>query len=301
MSEIIKNISEQIGETEEKIWELIEAKRKEMEYLISEEGAAHIVASELGVGVTKKNSVKSLKDGQDNVNITLKLDRVSDAREWKKGGRKGKVRNIVASDETGELRISLWNEKAEVDLKEGAIIKILGGSTKERDGQLELRVGSKSNLIINPEIRGRRNGMAFEASETARNARFLSAKIGSSHTIKVAMVRASQREPFFNSPDGEQLMVSGILDDGESQIRGVMFREVAEKFIGIKTADAIKIADTQGYGQVLAKIPMGKDFWFVGRIKHNEITDTKEMIVNKIYKVDAGEEVETKIRKMMGL
>jgi len=186
-------------------------------------------------------------------------------------------------------------------LKEGSLIKILGGSIKKWKETLELRVGSKSNLIINPDFGNRRNGVAFEASETARNTRFSSANIGSSITIKVSMIRTSQREPFFNSPDGEQLMVSGVLDDGESQIRGVMFRNVAEEFMGIKTADAIKIADSQGYGQVLANIPIGMDFWMFGKIKHNEITNTKEMIVNKIYEVDVGEEVDNEIRKLMGV
>ncbi len=301
MSEIIKNIGEQANKSEEEIWELIEAKRKEMEYLISEEGAAHIVASELGVGVNKKNSVKSLKNGQKNINISLKVSEVSDAREWSKRGRSGKVKNIIACDETGEIKISLWDEKAEINLKEGDIIKILGGSAKERNGELELRVGAKSNLIVNPKVAGRRNGGAFEASETARNARFATANIGSSITIKAAMVRLSQREPFFSSPDGEQLMISGILDDGDTQIRGVMFRETAEKFLGIKTSNAIKIADKQGYGEVLARAPVGKDFWMLGRIKHNEITDTNEMIVNKIFEVNPGEEADNKIKKMMGL
>lgn len=301
ISEIIKNISEQTNKTEEIVWGLIEAKRKEMEYLISEEGAAHIIASELGVGVSKKNTIESLEANQINVALSLRVDKIFESHDWKKSGRAGKVRSILASDDTGEIKISLWNEKAEVELKEGAIIKILGAKVKTRENKLELSVGDKGNLIVNPTITGRRNGAAFEASESTRNTRFSSAKIGSSITIKAAMVRVSQREPFFNSPDGEQLMIAGTLDDGESQIRGVMFRNVAEKFINLKIKDAIKIADDIGYGQILSKTPIGKDFWLVGRLKHNEITNSKEMIVNKLYEVDAGEEVDNSLKKLMGL
>lgn len=298
--DLIKDLSEKTGKSEEEIWELVEGKRKEMDYLISEEGATHIVASELGVGIKKKINVENLEASKEGVNISLRVSVVGETREWKRGGRSGKVRNIRACDETGELHLSLWNEKAEVELNEGDLIRILGGVVKGEGEKMEMRVGAQSNLIINPEmgLNGKKTcengGLEIEG-----NGDDFEAPVGSSVTVRACVARVNRRSPFFKSADGDQLIITGLLDDGKQQIRGVFFRDAVEKLVGIRRAEAIKLAGEKGEGAVLDLVPVAKDFWMVGRIKHNEMMDAKEIIVNKLFEVNPGDKVEEKIREMI--
>ncbi|HDR53833.1 MAG TPA: hypothetical protein ENN60_04180 [archaeon] len=298
--DLMKDLSEKTGKSEEEVWELIEAKRKEMEYLISEEGAAHIVASELGVGINKKVQVENLEPGKERVNINLRVVEVTDVREWKRGGRSGKVRNVKACDETGEIWISLWDERAEADLKEGDIIRILGGIVKATGGKREIRVGNKSNLIINPEMTGNgRKGLENpENCEIGPEGGF-DAPPGSPVTVQACISRVIRRSPFFSSTDGDQLIITGMLDDGQQQIRGVFFREVVETLIGIRRDEAIRLAKEKGEGAVLDLVPVARDFWVVGKIKHNEMMDTKEIIVNRLFEINPGEKVDKKINELV--
>ena len=50
-----------------------------------------------------------------------------------KNGKKGKVVNLMLADETGQIRLSLWNEQVklveESQIKEGVVIEITNGYT----------------------------------------------------------------------------------------------------------------------------------------------------------------------------
>jgi len=71
------------------------------------------------------------------------------------GKQPGKYASLLIADKDGLLRVMLWNDKASLvesgDLKTGKVARFSHGYTREdRNGKVELHLGSKSRLEINP-------------------------------------------------------------------------------------------------------------------------------------------------------
>ncbi|MDD3985635.1 MAG: OB-fold nucleic acid binding domain-containing protein, partial [Methanobacterium sp.] len=70
-------------------------------------------------------------------------------------GSTGQVRSLEMEDDTGSIRITLWNEDANMNLKKGDIIKIIGGNIEfDEYSGTDYRINTNWNtkIIINPEI-----------------------------------------------------------------------------------------------------------------------------------------------------
>ena len=79
-------------------------------------------------------AIKDLQVKQGNVDIELDIVDVGEAREFEKFGRTGKVATAIAKDETGDIKLSLWNE--DIDrIKAGDKIKITNGYVSEWQGE----------------------------------------------------------------------------------------------------------------------------------------------------------------------
>ena len=288
--ELIKSLVDKSGKTEEEIWALIEVKRKELDYLISEEGAAHIIASMLGVDVKTEFKANSLVEGSSGVDISLRVLRTYPVHEFTRGNRKGKVRNLVGEDDTGQVNVSLWDNRADVEVSEGDIIHISSGYVKKALSGIEVRVGTKGQVEVE------KGNTVVKGEDTLDNI-----SDGQRVIVRAALTRIFRRDPFFNSPEGKQLMVSGIIDDGTSSLRAIFFRGVAESLIGISREKAIEVAEISSPSALLDKVPLLEDLHIDGRIKHNEMTEGFEIIVNQVLRLDAGEEVDKQLEKIMGV
>ncbi len=67
----------------------------------------------------------------------------------------GQVRSLEMEDDTGSIRITLWNDDANMDFKKGDIIKIIGGNIEfDEYSGTDYRINTNWNtkIIINPEI-----------------------------------------------------------------------------------------------------------------------------------------------------
>jgi len=66
----------------------------------------------------------------------------------KRDGSVGKVTNVMIGDETGRVRVTLWDDLAEnvVDFVSGDVLDIKNGYTRERYGRLEVHVGNRGSL-----------------------------------------------------------------------------------------------------------------------------------------------------------
>jgi len=64
----------------------------------------------------------------------------------RKDGGKGQVRTVLLGDETGKIRLTLWNEQAAMLLEKGETIEVMNGSCRERYGSLEIQTGNYSTV-----------------------------------------------------------------------------------------------------------------------------------------------------------
>ena len=91
--------------------------------------------------------IKDLKPRQGNVDVVVDIVDVGDAREFQKFGKPGKVATAIAKDETGDVKLSLWNE--DIDrVKAGDKIHITNGYVNEWQGEIQLTTGRMGKLEV---------------------------------------------------------------------------------------------------------------------------------------------------------
>jgi len=91
--------------------------------------------------------VKDLKPRLGNVNIELEVIEVGETREFQKFGNTGKVANATAKDDTGQIKVSLWNEDVG-KIKAGDKIRITNGWVSEFQGEMQLSAGRLGKLEV---------------------------------------------------------------------------------------------------------------------------------------------------------
>ncbi len=91
--------------------------------------------------------INELKPRMGKVNIEVEIVAVGEVKEFNKFGNPGRVSTATAKDETGEIKMSLWND--EVDkVKPGYKLRITNGYVNEFQGEMQLSAGKFGKLEI---------------------------------------------------------------------------------------------------------------------------------------------------------
>ena len=91
--------------------------------------------------------VKDLQPRQGKDDIVLDIVDVGEVREFEKFGRAGRVTTAIAKDETGDIKLTLWNDDIE-KVKAGDKIKITNGYVSEWQGEMQLSTGKFGTLEV---------------------------------------------------------------------------------------------------------------------------------------------------------
>lgn len=292
--QIVDKISRATGLMAEDIERKVEAKRAKLSGLISKEGAAQIVAAELGINFDKqKIKVNEVGDSR-KVNIVGKVLQIFPVREFKKENREGKVANLVIADDTGSIKVVLWDthhislvEKQE--LKEGVVIEI--GNASVRNGEIHLN--GFSDIKLSSEII---EGVKTEKSYNDKKLKEF--KVGDSGKIRAFIVQSFEPKFFEVCPeckgrarlDGQDFvclkhgkvnplkraLISVVLDDGTDNIRSVLFSEQIEK-LGINLES--------NFLEEKEKL-MGREAWFSGQLRQNRLFNNNEFSISEINEIE---------------
>ncbi|RLJ00733.1 MAG: hypothetical protein DRP11_05490, partial [Candidatus Aenigmatarchaeota archaeon] len=318
---LAEKISERSGLPLEEVLKRIKDKKVEFSGLISAEGAAHIVAKELGVELLKKEEkrlkVSSLVPGMMSVTLKGKIVRIFEPRTFSRESGEGKVCNLLLGDETGVVRVSLWDDQVswieEGKVKEGDVIEVINGYVIEDSyrGAPELRIGKMGKIkIIDEEMEVK------EGAEPAINVNEIrDLRVGASGRIRGALVQIFETKPVFkvcpecgkgvedvceeHGKSAYRMVVSGVMDDGTGNIRAVFFGEDAEKVAGIGAND---VGDDVGFVRFFERLKerVGEEFVVNGRVKVNKFFDRLEFIVNGVESVDVSEEIKALVGELNG-
>lgn len=134
-------------------YERVQEKISWSEGLIEEDTAARLVAAELGRKEMRIKEIGSLLNGESAL-IEGTIEDIGPVREFTtKAGKKGKVQNIVISDDTGSCRMVLWNRDASIakKMKPGMGIRVVNGKVKVSSYGTEISVGKFSSVWIEAE------------------------------------------------------------------------------------------------------------------------------------------------------
>jgi len=159
--EIIQQIlSERPEVSREQILESLETEKNKTGGLIADETLLRLIAARYGVEVLQKKvrhklPLNHLVSGLNDVTVAGRVVIVYPPRTFN-GERSGKVANLMIADKDITLRVVLWNDKVDLvesgELKVGQVIRFFHGYThKDWKGEVELHIGSKSQIEIEPE------------------------------------------------------------------------------------------------------------------------------------------------------
>jgi ssDNA-binding replication factor A large subunit len=318
---IIEKICETSGETPARVKKMISEKQDELSGLVSEEGAAYMVARDLGINLIQESrrefKIKNIVSGLRSVDLVARVVRIYDEREFERNGKKGSVINVLLGDETGIIRMSLWNDETslvrEGKLKGGETVRIQGCWSKSdnRDNP-ELRLGRGTLSQADTVVEMPKREVIEEGFSRVQRKELADLKEGQNVEVRAAIVQVFARNPFFEvcpecgsrvkQSDGKwicdehkevkpsyALVMSGIIDDGAGNVRATFFREQAERMFGKSTEDLRKAAlEKSDASAIFDDFPnLGREFIFQGRVRRNDYTERTEMIVNGIAEVDA--------------
>lgn len=310
--DIIAKIIKETGSSEAELNEKIEEKMNQLSGLVSKEGAAHILANELGVKILEESqgkvSASKLLPGMRSVEFIGKVSKVFDLRKFDKGNRKGQVRSFVAGDETGSIRVVLWNDQVEKiqTLKEGDIIRVENGYIKENSNQRELHLGDGAKIEINPPgesisevkvVPQERPRKKIEAlQDTDSNVEILGT------IVQAFEPRYYEVCPFCNKrarmvPGGTDFICEAhgrvspkysyvmnvVLDDGSGTIRTVFFKNQAENLTGKSEQDFISMKESTEKTEQMKNQLLGEIVKVVGRASRNAMFDRLEFVSQLVF------------------
>lgn len=310
-SEVVDKIEKEKGMSREEIEVKIRDKMAQLSDLISRDGAAHIVANQLGVKLfenygNKELKVKDIGKGASAVSVVGRVINFWGVREFNKGGRSGRVANFLIGDETGAVRIVVWDEPV-IDsisnLKEGDIVKIKSGYSRENRGYVELHLGSGSEIDVNPEDVSVGDVKINIVTPNAVSKKINELKEFDEAELFGTIVQLFDPNFYFVCPtcmrkvfpQGEKYICNEhgeveakkmpvfnmYFDDGSGNIRAVTFAQQAQDLIGGEFKE-------ENLEEVKKEL-LGKQVLLTGRVTKNQMFDRLEFVVRSVKEVDPAE------------
>ena len=164
LEDVIDKIISATKKSKKDILKRIETKTEELGGLITDEGAACIVAKELGVEIfepisykRKRAQIKDLTVGMNAVSIIGRIISILPLREFTtKKGQKGTFAKFVLQDPTDQIQVILWNDQTHLvtqnKIKENDIVEVKNGYVKAGLGnQMELHLSRQGVITPNPK------------------------------------------------------------------------------------------------------------------------------------------------------
>jgi len=158
---IAKILAQRKDLTREQVESLIAEKKHEAQDLLSDEGAARLVAEELLVETepvaVPSMMIRDLVAGLNNVTLTGKISSWEPPKDFvRQDGTTGRIVRIVLADETGKIGCAIWDDKVDSIPKDsdltGKSVSIRHAYTRAGlSGEVELSAGERSEITITPE------------------------------------------------------------------------------------------------------------------------------------------------------
>jgi replication factor A1 len=182
------------------------------------------------------DTIDALTLGQSDVTLRGLVLGTDSVRTFSRDdGSEGQVANLTLGDETGRIRVTLWDGRADraEELDPGTAVEVVDGYVKEREGDLELHVGDRGAVDEIDE------SVEYEPEATAIE------RVDIGETVDIAgVVRSTDPKRTFDRDDGSEGQVRNVrLQDDTGDIRVALWGEKAD--IDVAPGDEILAADVE--------------------------------------------------------
>ncbi len=261
----------------------------------------------------KISALENIKSERDEVGIIGRIINLYDVNEFQRSnGTMGMVRTVELADDTGSVRASFWDEKAEMGLNRGDAIWIKNARPRFRNDSVELSVG-RATMIIKPkdedittlpsleEIEESiyKTKKIEELTEDDKNIK-LSGEIIEAYGDRILYEmcpNCNKRveyvdDAFVCDSCGEEIqqpnylmIVPCVIEDETGTVRTTFFRKQAEELIGMTTEKANEvIMTTADEGSLAGKVEdlIGSEITVIADANFDEYNEEIRLIAKKI-------------------
>lgn len=247
--EIIGQIAEQSKRKPSDISRLIEEKQHKFAGLLTESGAAFMVAKDLGLQLgadsMKKALVSQLKDGMQSIDLLVRVMQVFQPKEFEKNGKKGKLCNLVVADSTGETRLTVWHDDVDIVLrkgvKRGSVLQLKNCYVKEFNGRVQVGLAYNGSIEVNPKE------ISFEKLPAANSAKAKVSELkeGMNDVNLAARVLrifpAKEFERTAQKAGGKGSVVNFLVADETGTVRATAWNDLVNQVALLKENDLVEI------------------------------------------------------------
>jgi replication factor A1 len=300
LDEVIDQIHKKSKSSKEDITKKVDEIHGNYSGLITKEGAALILAKEMGVEMQtnqrKRLQIKNIIPGMRNVNFVGKITRISPVNSFEKqNGKKGRVCNLFVADSSGYVRLPLWNEQVELveneSLKIGDIVQVANAMSKENIyGDVEISVGKFGMIKRIDESDEFVDVKSIERYMPGENMRVkIASMVPGNFDVKATITRVFRGKFTFDSDGEPSLVISCLIEDDSGEMRAVFFRETAEKLCGISAKEMESMDMDQRFERVSRAI-LGRELMLSGRAQMNKMSEAMELVVNSVKDINTLDE-----------
>jgi replication factor A1 len=193
--------------------------------------------AEIEVDLTDGSTIEDLSMGLSDVTVRGQvLDTDDRVRTFDRDdGSEGRVANLVLGDETGRIRVTLWDENTELldEFDPGDSVELVDGYVREREGDLELHVGDRGTIeAIDEEVTYVPDSVDIDDVEIDR-------------TVDIAgVVRSADPKRTFDRDDGSEGQVRNIrVQDDTGDIRVALWGDMADREVA--PGDEVQLTDVE--------------------------------------------------------
>ncbi|HID09074.1 TPA: hypothetical protein EYP13_02495 [Candidatus Micrarchaeota archaeon] len=262
--------------------------------------------------------VKDLMPDMQNVDVVLKVVRLFPARSIKREDGETEMRAFIGADETGSVRVVLWGEKARINLREGDVVKIVSGYTREGLSGVNIHVGKLGLVQIRNDLKEEFSNIGKvvlpkerkHVSELEEGDKFAEVRGTVVQVYRVKPVtaicnscgaKAEWKDGKWVCPqcEGEDVRVVPILafelDDGTGSIRVIAFDRQAAKVYGEHINPEVELHE------IAEKKMLGEEVVVSGYVRRNKYFDNLELVAKVIREPNWDHEIKRMLSEVEGL
>lgn len=247
--QIYSIIKTQSGLSDEELNQKLEEIKEKYQGLLSDVGANILLSKQLGVNLDLKaktssvTKISEINPSIDSVTLYARIKSIPPVKTYKsKDGGQGKIQAVYLEDETGIIKLNLWQDKAEI-VKEQAfekndLVLIKDAAINQYNDKVELSLRQGGQVIKDPE--------GIDIKKIKENVIKISgidsAPAGTVDTF--GRIIALYPIKTFKKEDKERFVINFEISDGLKSIRCIAFdawaNEISSNF---KRGDLIRLSD----------------------------------------------------------
>jgi len=230
------------GVSKESVLERLEAERRRAGGLIADETLLRMIAAGFGCEVLNGEAVApalllgDLIPGLNGISVVGRVVAVFSPRAFN-GSRRGRFAGLLIVDESGVLRVVLWNDKAGLaesgGVNVGEVIRLRHVYTREDyGGRVEVHAGEKCTVEVNP-VDVRSKDFPSIGKFTTRIGELPRVQKGGRVNVAGAVKRLGSVSQFERSDSSSGKVMRFVLSDGTGEASVVVWNEKVDEFEGL--------------------------------------------------------------------